>query len=339
MNRSPVSGVSISFVHPILKRCVFSGLDQGELLREAGIDPALLQQIDARLTNEAFEKLTILAAEMTGDPAFGLHQGQAMEVSDLGLVGYVMQHSQTLGQAMEAYGKYNAIVCSGFHVDWEQEGEAVWITLAYQHTQHPPTRHCVEDIASSIHHILQRLSCRPIPLLEASFAHGRGAAEEEYRRVFGIVPQFGRQSNRLRYPMEIFGYPVLFADSQLRATFEGIAEDAKDRLLRGRLFSDELYAWMLKSMPGGLPALGEAAVAFAMSTRSLQAKLQQEQTTYQEMLNRVRQELAASYLAKPGYKISEVAYLLGFSEPSAFQNAFKKWTGQTPKQYRLAHML
>nr|WP_281423126.1 helix-turn-helix transcriptional regulator [Paenibacillus oenotherae] len=91
-------------------------------------------------------------------------------------------------------------------------------------------------------------------------------------------------------------------------------------------------------MPVQFPSLKDTAKAFRMSVRNLQVKLQQENTTFQDIMNRVRRELAVGYLAKPEYNIGEVAYLLHFSEPSAFQNAFKRWTGTTPRQYRMELM-
>ncbi|WP_373462728.1 helix-turn-helix transcriptional regulator [Paenibacillus sp. V4I3] len=101
--------------------------------------------------------------------------------------------------------------------------------------------------------------------------------------------------------------------------------------MQGRIFSDQLYNWIIKDMPMPFPSLKETAMAFKMSVRSIQARLKQENTTYQDIMNRARRELAVGYLAKPEYKIGEVAYLLHFSEPSAFQSAFKKWTGVTPR--------
>ncbi|PZD97557.1 AraC family transcriptional regulator [Paenibacillus sambharensis] len=332
-------GVSVALLYPIMKTILRSGFDQEEFLRQARISGELLEDAEARLPEQDFERVTELAAAVTGDPLFGLHQGQRVEVSDLGILGYVMLHSGTVGQALKAYQTYNVIVCSGFNIDTEVQGDDLLITTSFQSNPlKKPGRHCMEDMVSSVYHLMMKLSCRTIALKELHFAHSEAVEVPlaDYVSVLGVQPLFDRPASRMRVPKEVLEYPIVFGDAKLLRTFEAIAEGARQRLLQGRTFTDELYNWLLKLAPASLPGLKEAAQAFQMSARSLQARLQQEQTTYQDLMNQVRRELASGYLAKPEYTIAEIAYLLHFSEPSAFQNAFKRWTGLTPKQYRLA---
>lgn len=328
-------GVSVAFVYPLVKTILAKGYDKGDFFRRANFDESLLYDSDARLTGEEFERLTELAADLTSDISFGLHQGQHLEVTDLGVIGYVMSHSKTLGEALAAYQKYNSIICSGFQVNWKEEGDDILISVTYASLQREPSRHCVEEMTSSLYHLMVRLSCRVISLKEVHFKYPLAAPIEAYRAVLGITPQFGKEDNTIRLSKEVLHYPILFADAMLLGKFEAIAEEAKQRLLQGRMFSDELYNWIIARMPNYFPSLKEAAQAFKMSVRSFQARLKQEDTSFQHIMNRVRRELAVGYLAKPEYSIGEVAYLLHFSEPSAFQSAFKKWTGITPRHYRM----
>lgn len=187
---------------------------------------------------------------------------------------------------------------------------------------------------SSLYHVMLKLSCRPVPVKNIRFAHpALPGALSEHKEVWGIEPQFGCDSTAIRIGREVLEYPVVWSDARLRAVFEIMAEEARAKLV-GQPFSDKLYAWMLRSMPSFLPSLHEAAGAFRMSARTLQAKLNREGTSFNRLVGRVRQELAALYLSKPEYTVGEIAYLLHYSEPSAFQNAFKKWTGLSPGQYR-----
>ncbi|MDF2670080.1 MAG: AraC family transcriptional regulator [Paenibacillus sp.] len=329
------TGVSISLVYPILKTIMNKGHDKEDFLKKAYMDESLLMDPEARLSEEDFERITEVAAVITKDETFGLHQGQNMEVSDLGILGFVMLHSKTIGQALAAYQKYNVVVCSGYNISWQLEGDDLIIEMSYNHPHRPPARHCVEDMGSSLYHLMIKLSCRAIVLKEVHFIHELSAEVDEYISVLGVTPQFGKESNRIRVSKDILDYPILFADSKLLGTFEVIAEETRLRLTQGRIFADQLYNWIMKGMPTAFPSLKDTAKAFKMSVRSIQARLKQENTTYQHILNRVRRELAVGLLAKPEYKVGEVAYLLHFSEPSAFQSAFKKWTGLTPRQYRM----
>lgn len=328
-------GVSVSLVHPIVQTMVINGHDIEVFYRLANIEESVLQDPEARLSEEDFERITEVAAAITLDDTFGLHQGQHIEVSHLGILGYVMLHSKTIGQALAAYQKYNVIVCNGYNMSWEVEGDDVVIAMSYHHPHRQPARHCMEDMASSLYHLMIRLSCRAISLKEVHFSHVLSAEIDEYTTVLGITPQFNKDSNKIRMSKDILEYPILFADTKLLGTFEVIAEEARRRLMQGRILSSQLYNWIIKCMPVYVPSLKDTALAFKMSVRSFQATLKQENTTYQAIINRVRRELAIGYLAKPEYRIAEIAYLLHFSEPSAFQSAFKKWTGLTPREYRM----
>ncbi|NHN32167.1 AraC family transcriptional regulator [Paenibacillus sp. S3N08] len=328
-------GVPVSFIYPLVKTIVLKGHNKDDFFRRARIEESLLQDTEARLSGDDFERITELAATVTEDVAFGLHQGQSLEASDLGVLGYVMMHSKTVGQALAAYQKYNVILCNGFNISWVVEESDVIIDIGYTYPHKTPARHCIEEMVSSLYHIMIRLSCISIPLKEVHFTHTQPVEIAEYVAVMGIPPGFGKKANTIRMSKAVLEYPILFADTQLLTTFEFVAEEAKRRLLQGNLFSNQLYHWIINRMPMSFPSLKETALQFQMSVRSIQAKLNQENTTFMEIINRVRKELAMGYLAKPEYNIGEVAYLLHFSEPSAFQNAFKKWTGVTPKQHRM----
>jgi AraC-like DNA-binding protein len=328
------AGVSVTMVYPILKTLIQQGIDQERILAQANIDLTILRDNEARLSNEQFVRLTEAAAVISSDEAFGLHQGQRVEVSDLGVIGYVMLHSGTIAQALTAYQKYNLVVCSGYNISWKVEDDEAIIEMTYDNLQGKPGRHCMEDMVSTVYHLMIKLCCRAIPLKEVHFTHQLGGELGEYIAVLGIAPRFGCEGNSIRLGKDVLEYPILLADPRLLATFESIADEARHKLASGRLFSTELYQWIIKSITHHLPTLKDASRAFRMSVRSLQDKLKQENMTYQEMISRVRKELAISYLARPEHRVSDVAYLLHFSEPSAFHNAFKKWTGTTPKQYR-----
>ncbi|MCE5172367.1 AraC family transcriptional regulator [Paenibacillus profundus] len=326
--------VPVSQIYPIIKTLVLQGYDVDAFYKYAAFDANLLQNAEARISAEEFERLIESASAFTQDEAFGLHQGQTIEISDLGVLGYVMMHSKTIGQALEAYQRYNVTVCSVYNIGWEVERDDVLIQVIFQDTLRQTSRHCVEEMASSLYHIMIRLSCRSIPVTGIQFAHASPSDISEHISVWGIEPQFGSVTNCIRMGKEVLEYPILFSDAQLLGVFETIAEETRNKLLQGHMFSDQLYKWITQSMPSFIPTLKDTAKAFKLSARTVQAKLKQEHTSYIQLLNRVRKELAIRYLTNPEYTVGEVAYLLHYSEPSAFQNAFKKWTGLTPGQYR-----
>lgn len=326
-------GFAISMVFPIMKTITHKNMDFEHFCRQIAFDNGLLQDVEARIDEAELMRMMKEAAVYTQDDHFGLHQGQLTDIADLGILGYVMMHSETIADALKAYQRYHMILCSGYELDWEERGNDVFLRF---HRENPGgvSRHCMEDMVSSLYHLTVRMSHRTIPLQEIHFTHKATADIEPYLNLFGIEPRFGSKENGLLMSKEVLQYPILYSDVRLRKAFEPIAEEIREKLMRGLAFSDQVFQWMMGCMPVYFPTLQQTAAAFHMSTRSLQAKLKGEDTSYHELSANVRKEMAKGYLQQSEHSVGEIAYLLHFSDPSAFQNAFKKWTGLTPRQYR-----
>ncbi|GIP22064.1 AraC family transcriptional regulator [Paenibacillus sp. J22TS3] len=331
----PSRGISVAFLIPMMRGLLRKGYDWADFCTVASVDMNMLQDVESRLPEEEFTRIVTEAARYTGDELFGLHQGQEVTLSDLGVLGYVMMHSKTIGEALTTYQKYNMLACGGYNAAYQMDGEDIVIRLYAVNPAVALSRHCIEDMASSLCYAMKGLAGKQIGPKEVAFCHEPGQNINEYAHVFGVMPKFRQEQNILRMSQDIWDYPVLSSDSRLKGVFEAIAEEAKHRLIQGAKLTDKLYHWIIESMPARFPSLQEAAMAIRMSARSLQAKLKQEGTSYNRLANRVRRELALGYLANPEYNMAEIAYLLHFSEPSAFQSTFKKWMGISPGQYRL----
>jgi len=245
-----------------------------------------------------------------------------------------MMHSETISDALDAYRRYNVILCSGFNLAWEQRGEDVAIRLYSQNPAARMSRHCMEDMASSVYLLMCRISNRSIPLRELQFSHDAPRSAAPHVSVFGIEPKFGAEETFFRMDKSVMNSPILYSDSRLLATFEAVAAETMERITKGNALSDQVFRWIMRRLPASFPTLRQTALHFGMSTRSLQAKLKEEKASFNVLWAGVRMELAKSYLNRSEHSVSEIAYLLHYSEPSAFQNAFKKQIGVTPAQYR-----
>src|SRR5690606_35859204 len=172
-----------------------------------------------------------------------------------------------------AYRRYNDIVCSGFRLEWEERRDELTIHMHIGESGTAGTRHCIEDMASSLYRLIGRLCSRPIPISEAAFAHARPAAYDPapYLEAFGIEPRFGAGINYLRLSRDVLGYPVLYADDRLHAMFTRIAEETMERLGRRGAFARDVSQWIMNGLPARLPSLKQTAAAFHMSERTLQS--------------------------------------------------------------------
>lgn len=332
MNRDDVS---VSLLLPIKKTMALGGYDWDSFCAYAGMDASLLRSSEARIFQGDFDNIIKVAARYTGDDMFGLHQGQRMSISDLGVLGYVMLHSKTLGKALSAYQKYNIIDCRGLNVDIEVQGADVVISMFLSNSLEDPSRHFIEAMMASSYQTLLALSCRALPIKEVRFMHAPPSQIDEYEAVFGVMPLFHQKANSLRFSKEILDYSIISSDTRLLDVFQAMAEEVRAKLSSGYSeLTSNLNKWIIECMPSHFPNLQEAAKEFLMSPRTLQSRLKTENTSYNRLANEVRKELAIRYLAQPEYTIGEIAYLLHFSEPSAFQTTFRKWTNLTPGEYR-----
>ncbi|MNW45273.1 HTH-type transcriptional regulator VirS [compost metagenome] len=326
-------GFAVSMVYPLRKAIARKGLSFEYLCQLAEFDIHLLSDVEARIRESELERLNLAAAKYAEDENFGLHQGQLTDLADLGILGYVMMHSERILDALQAYQRYHVILCSGYNLEWEEQGNDLVLRICRPHSL-PISRYCLDDMVSSVYHLLLRMSQRPVPLRELQLTYSAPEDLSAYISLFGIEPKFGGKEAYFRMDREVLQFPMMYSDPRLLKSFEAIAEEIKTKLVRGKSWSDQLREWMLTCLPGFFPTLQQSAEAFAMSPRSLQLKLSEEGTTYQQLSASIRMEMAKAYLKHQEYSSSDIAYLLHYSEPSAFHNAFKKWTGFTPGQYR-----
>ncbi|MFD2630392.1 AraC family transcriptional regulator [Oceanobacillus kapialis] len=327
------TGVSISMVYPIVKSLHRHGVRKEQLFEKAGMKLELLHDIDARIEALDLVKLMSTAAAYTGNPFFGLHQGVNISFEDMGVLGYVMLHSNTIKDALLAYQRYNVILCNGFNLDWQVIGDQLQIELHLQpHGQ--MSRHCIEDMASSVYHLACKLSNTKIALHSVQFSHELPGDVAEYDAIFGVAPSFSADKTVLYMDREVLDFPVLYANPKLLHVFESLAKENSKALTHANLVSYQVVEWLRDCLPRFFPTLKQTADYLRISPRTLQANLKEEDTSFSKLSIQVRKEMAERYLADGNHSVGDIAYLLHFSEPSAFQNAFKRWTGVSPGKYR-----
>ncbi|WFR64047.1 AraC family transcriptional regulator [Paenibacillus amylolyticus] len=249
-------GVSISMLYPIMKTLVNKGHEPNAFFEYAGLDPAMMQNPEARIPVEELERIMQYAAQYADDLYFGLNQGQLLDFADLGLPGYVMMHSKTIGDALAAYQRYNIILYSGFNLSWDVSGEDLILQLSLHKSEKQMSRHCVEDMAVSIVYLVSKLANRRVELKEVRFSHQAPAVSGDlspYVGMFGIVPQFGDTHTVLRMHKDILEQPVLYSDAKMLRVFETMAQESKDELHSSQPFSGKVSRWMMESLPTFFP--------------------------------------------------------------------------------------
>ncbi|HYY42110.1 MAG TPA: helix-turn-helix domain-containing protein, partial [Pyrinomonadaceae bacterium] len=169
-----------------------------------------------------------------------------------------------------------------------------------------------------------------------SFQHPQPADTTEHRRIFRAPVHFDQPRNELVLDRALLALPLARADAGLCALLDRHAQELLARLPQRDDTTAQVRRLLSDALSGGDPNIAAVARQLGLSARTLQRKLRAEGTSYQDLLDLMRRDLARRYLQERDMAVCEVAYLLGFSGPSAFHRAFRRWTGVTPKEFRQA---
>jgi AraC-like DNA-binding protein len=272
------------------------------------------------------------AIRATRDPLLGLKAGRAMVFGDAGVSDYAISTASTVGEGAEIAMRYARLINDALDVRLESLGERVLIRMDSRVALSP----AAEDFllsASFVHHI--RVPLQRAPNLECWLMHSAPEDAGEYERTFAPARvRFGARCSGYVFDRVHLSQPLSSADPKLCQVVRKLAERMLAELPATDTVADRLRRLIARELPQGDPSSARAASLLRMSQRTLCRRLEHEGTTYRELLDDLRRQLAMQYLARPDLSVSEVAFLLGFSQAAAFHRAFKRWTGRTPLEHR-----
>jgi AraC-like DNA-binding protein len=334
----PEAKFSIAIVRDIVQYVAAQGVDVNCLYNAAGIDSAWLDDPDRQVSGEVLQKLWREAVQQTGDRNLGLHIGEAFDLSAIGIVGYVLLNCQTYGQVLEKLSQYTRLFSQGVAIhhriseEWVQcDCEIVGDVKNYLMDE---PRQPIESTFAALVTATEQLTGKKLPVQTVWFQHSPTEDCGEHQRIFQTTVEFSQPTNRIVFAPDCLDWQVRSANVNLLSVFENHAATMLAAQNRTQTYSQKVGQKIAQHLQGEVPTIDAMARSLMVSIRQLQRELQTENTSYQQILDQTRKELALRHLNDPQISIHDVAFLLGFSEPSAFHRAFKRWTGQTPKNYR-----
>ena len=276
------------------------------------------------------------------DPQLGIHIGQVIQPAHCGVLGYLVLSSNTLAEALGQFERYQLLLYGGslgqasFDHDrlrfvWPQHERSLGVGLSD------------ETLVYGLIHFVRIMVGAQMD--ETGFAHWLGqtslafvhapTAPESAYRLGGIGEvRFEQPQLSLSLPLSVLAMPVSNRDPALFQLLNQQAE-ALLRVLPNQAddFDRRVRDYLRRALPEGTPTLDGLASALALSSRTVHRRLAQRGLNFGTLLRQTREELARQYLDQGRISLSEIAFMLGYSEQSAFSRAFKQWTGQTPRQY------
>jgi AraC-like DNA-binding protein len=274
--------------------------------------------------------------DLTHDPDLGLDAAREVSVGDYGAVEYAARSATTWGEVCAVVGRYMRLINDALEFSLKIEGELAQIRLESK----VPLPRAAADFQSGAFHIsASHFWPRGVtPEFEAWFTHPRPAQIEAYERTFpGGKLRFDAPFNGFVMSKDYLAVPVEGADPNLHALIREHADALLAKLPNARAITMRVRDLIAKELAGGDPSVAQIARQLPMGERTLARRLEQEGTTFKEVLDGLRKQLALAYVEENELSLSEVATALGFSQSAAFHRAFKRWTGETPMSYRRGH--
>lgn len=335
--RTQVPRVSAHIGALIIQVAAARGVHAQQLMAEADFDPAWLADAEARMPLAVEERLWNLAADLTGDPLFGLHAAAAIRPGAFDVLDYAVRTAPDLRAALQRLARYNRLVHDLASFEMIPAGDAVRIEHRFEGHGARPCRQAVEFTLASLVVVASQIGGEPVRALAVEFAHAAPGGIYAFRQVFGVVPRFDAPASCLVLSCEVLDRLVPAADP----TLSRIVTSHAEQVLAAHVPVHEAIAAQVRrqlaeGMASGPMTLRQIAQRLHLSERSLQRRLDAEGTRFADLVDEVRRELALRYMADERLALGEVAYLLGFAEPSPFHRAFKRWTGTTPAAARRA---
>ncbi|MGZ9225778.1 MAG: AraC family transcriptional regulator ligand-binding domain-containing protein, partial [Anaerolineales bacterium] len=230
-------------------------------------------------------------------------------------------------------GRYSRII--GNLIEARVELKFNKIKVIFFTPPHAPkmSRHCFEATFSSSVRMMRNFTGVDIHPLEVTFTYPEPEARSEYERVFGCPVLFDKKDNSFTIDMSIVNTPILLANPGLLEYFERYAQEFLAEMDRKDEHTRTVTKIILSKLDDEALSINKVAKEMAVSVRTLQKRLEDEGVLFSDLYKDIRQKLAQKYL-RENYTVEQITYLLGFSEPSVFRKAFKKWSGITPREYR-----
>ena len=292
-------------------------------------------ELRRRIPLDKYLALLDLAAEVARDPHFGLHFGATYAFETVGLLAYIARNSPNLGAAITNAMRYLRLHIDAAELSLDFAGPEVRLVYRLTDPSIPPSRHYSELAMVCFVKFVRLAIDDTWSPHEIQFRHDPPADVSPYQQLFGALVRFGQGDNAMLFERGLLSRPLRTADHQLLHFLE---EHARVVLAELPVPKDDLIGQLRRFVVGALPhdgaGLSAAARTLGMSTRTLQRRLREGGILYAQLVEDVRRQLSDRYLADANLSLGEIAYLLGYSESSAFNRAYRRWTGRTPSADR-----
>ena len=317
----------------VLDTAVEKGASAKELSHTIGVELDVLDDAQARVPLEAATGLYNACAERTGDTAFGLHVAERSDFFAFDALGFAIRSKNNFREVFEHLAAAITAL-QGVRMELDVVEDAAYLSFELPEEPTEPCRHRTEAYMARVIRMMELATgARPRPR-RVAFRHPKPGDVSEHERIFAAPLAFGAPRNELVFDRSVLEIPLVRADLRLSQVLDQHISDLVERMPAQQTLTDQVRRYVRDAFPRGDFGLESIGRRMGVGARTLQRQLSAEGTSYRQIIEQARQELALRYLAETQTPIKEVAVLLGYSELQAFYRAFERWTGLPPAAYR-----
>jgi AraC-like DNA-binding protein len=309
------------------------GLDVVRIFGRCDLDPARLDSLPDRLPWAVMVRLFVAAREVSRDPGIALRLAEQVQPETWEMLGYVIKSSGTLGDALLRAGRYLRLLSDATELSLHVEGERA---ILLHRNPYPELKlpEGAEFVLAAVTTIGGHLSGRRLAPLEVRFQHAAPADTSIHARVFRAPVRFRQPHNALVIDEAVLHVPIGSRDPRLCTLLERQAAQLLATLPEPRRFTRAVEEIVATELHEGRIDAVHVATRLGIHPKTLSRRLKAEGTSHRRLVEDVRRDLAERYLSVSDKTVTEVAFLLGYSDASAFHKAFVRWKGVGPDVYR-----
>jgi len=330
--------IPVAFLYSVIKSLKDFKFEPNELVGKLDIDRSKLYDVDYTIPISELDTALRLSAQITNREDIGLYQGAQVDIQQMGVLAYIMLNSKDFETAFNNYKQYNLMICSGISYDIHLQDHDLKINFTPALAERSKNRILMDCLLSSFIRLTEQLTGTNLHIKAVCYSSSPPIQYQPYIEFFGQTPTFNASETSLLLDAAILKAPIMFSNPSVYMMFKRYLDEKINSLVQLKEFTFKTEEYLYQNIRGNCPSIKDVSHHLFISTRTLQSKLKDENTTYQTILNDVRKSLSITYLKDNSMSITDIAYILGFSEPSTFYSTFKKWTGTMPHKYRLANM-
>lgn len=329
--------VSVIFVRGILAELHSRGHSRADLVHGLGVPENLLTDLRARVACSDLERMIVRATELSGDPGLGLSMGTRAPESMLQILGYMLLSCRTLREAFGVLSRYAVLTVDGANWQLSEQGDEATFAFSCPLAEGVTSRFSAEFVLAMAqriagHFISERHARFAERLLAVQFQHAAPSYADRYPQVFQCAVQFRQAHNALVFPRSFLDVAQFHADPLINAALRDTAERLLSELERPSTLSDRVRGVLRSEAILNDVEIDKLARSVGLTRRALRRRLAAEGTSFTALVDEARCKLACDELRREG-SIRNISERVGYSEPSAFHRAFRRWTGQTPNEF------